>query len=226
MKASSAAKAPQAFATPVVQLLPYSRLNPASYNPRKISPRQLDALKAGIRRHGLVEALIVNKDGTIIGGHQRYRAAKEIAVEDGAEVPDLPCVVLDLPDREAKRLNIALNKVSGEWDDRLLGELLEDIRAEHPIDEEDALLLGYEGLEEINVVLGIGPGEMEDDGNGPRPTNKAPSLSVDFPSKELRDLVKAKIASASGKDEASGLALARLLGVGEEPKVKRVKKKP
>jgi hypothetical protein len=211
--------APQAFATPKVELVPYGNLNPASYNPRTISPRQLDSLKAGIKAHGLVEPLVVNKDGTIIGGHQRYRAARELAIENGAEVPDLPCVVLDLDKRSEKRLNIALNNISGEWNERLLGELLVDIRDDAPIAEEDILILGYEDSESIDVIIGIDPGDSlgADDGTEPRATSKAPSLALDFPTKELRDATKAKIAAATNPEESSGLALARLLGLVEVP---------
>lgn len=223
MKSAKSA-APQAFATPGVELVPYERLNPAAYNPRKITARQIDALKAGIRKHGLVEPLVVNKDGTIIGGHQRYRAAHEIAVEDGAEVPPLPCVVLDLSDRDAKRLNIALNNVSGEWDDRLLGELIEDIREAEPITEEDVLILGYEGMDDVDAILGIEPGDSLGDGTQPSPTSKAPSMSIDFPTRELRDAVKARVAAETQEGEASGAALARLLGVGDAPAKKRAKK--
>ena len=211
---------PAAFKTPPTVFVPFEQINPANYNPRTITPRQLEALKEGIRAYGLVEPLVLQKRGmTIIGGHQRYRAVREVCIEAGLEVPLLPCIVLDVGDREAKRLNIALNRVSGDWDERLLGELLSDIHTHAPIVAEDVLILGFEEPAEIGSLIGGDVGismGYEPKGTGPLSTTRTPSLSLDFASKEERDAVKALIASKApkkGKEEPSGSTLARMLGV-------------
>lgn len=49
-------------------------LKPAEYNPRKsLQPGdpEYESLKRSIETFGYVDPIIVNKDGTVIGGHQR-----------------------------------------------------------------------------------------------------------------------------------------------------------
>ncbi len=48
-----------------------SKLKPALYNPRQITNKQYNDLKESITKFGLVDPIIVNKDMTVIGGHQR-----------------------------------------------------------------------------------------------------------------------------------------------------------
>jgi hypothetical protein len=103
--------------------VPVGDLKPAAYNPRKISRQMLKTLKANIKEFGLVDPLIVNKDMTIIGGHQRFKACLELGF---AEVP---CIVLNLSKSKEKALNLALNKVTGEWDKKKLEKILQDIEA-------------------------------------------------------------------------------------------------
>lgn len=104
-----------------IRNIPITELRPAEYNPRKITRNVLKVLKDNIEQFGLVDPLIVNKDLTIIGGHQRFKACLELGHKD------IPCVVLDLPKHKEKTLNLALNKVSGDWDKSKLEKLLREI---------------------------------------------------------------------------------------------------
>jgi hypothetical protein len=106
-----------------IRSIPITELKPAEYNPRKITRNVLKVLKDGITEFGLVDPLIVNKDLTIIGGHQRFKACLELGFKE------IPCVVLDLTKAKEKALNLALNKVSGDWDKDKLEKLLKDIEA-------------------------------------------------------------------------------------------------
>ena len=85
-------------------------LKPATYNPRQISTKQYKDLKESIKKIGLVDPIIVNKDMTVIGGHQRLKICKEL------KHIEIDCVVLDLSKEEERELNIRLNKNSGEFD--------------------------------------------------------------------------------------------------------------
>lgn len=58
---------------------------------------------------------------TIIGGHQRLTVAVDLGYTE------VPCAVVDVDKVREKALNIALNKITGAWDDNLLAELLQDI---------------------------------------------------------------------------------------------------
>lgn len=102
----------------VVYISP-SSLRPSDYNPRKISKDAMEELKNSIRRFGLVDPIIVNsapeRNGIVIGGHMRLRAAQELGFEA------VPVVYLNIPDLEReKELNIRLNKNTGEFDWDLL----------------------------------------------------------------------------------------------------------
>lgn len=85
-------------------------LKPATYNPRQISTKQYKDLKASIKKFGLVDPIIVNKDMTVIGGHQRLKICKEL------KHIEIDCVVLDLSKEEERELNIRLNKNTGDFD--------------------------------------------------------------------------------------------------------------
>jgi ParB-like chromosome segregation protein Spo0J len=108
-----------------IKTIPVSKINPAPYNPRKdLKPGdpEYDMLLKGITEFGLVEPLIWNKrTGTLVGGHQRLKILKSKGVKQ-VEVS-----VVDLPLNKEKALNIALNKISGEWNESLLKDLLLDI---------------------------------------------------------------------------------------------------
>ena len=86
----------------------------AEYNPRQLTKDQHSQLKDSIKRFGLVDPLIVNKNkerkNILVGGHQRLRIAKELGINK------IPCVEVDLSLDQEKELNIRLNKNVGEWD--------------------------------------------------------------------------------------------------------------
>lgn len=86
----------------------------AEYNPRQLTKDQHSQLKDSIKRFGLVDPLIVNKNkerkNILVGGHQRLRIAKELGIDK------IPCVEVDLSIDQEKELNIRLNKNVGEWD--------------------------------------------------------------------------------------------------------------
>ena len=103
-----------------IERIEINKLQPATYNPRQITKKQYNDLKESIDKFGLVDPIIVNKDMTIIGGHQRYKIWTEKAKESKMDDITIPCVVLDLSKEEEKELNIRLNKSGGEWDMDLL----------------------------------------------------------------------------------------------------------
>ena len=99
-------------------------LRPAEYNPRKkLAPGdpEYEKIARSIEDFGYCDPIIIYKDGTIIGGHQRT----QVLLDMGAETADV--VVVDLDKDREKALNIALNKITGEWDAAKLTELVGDL---------------------------------------------------------------------------------------------------
>lgn len=108
-------------ATPLAQHAPLEvrhvhpdTLNPAPYNPRKMSAKQVAELRESLVRFGLQEPLIVNKNAeranVVIGGHQRLRLARELGYAT------VPVVFVDLNEAQERELNLRLNQNLGEWD--------------------------------------------------------------------------------------------------------------
>lgn len=115
-------------------------LKPAEYNPRrKLQPGEpeYEKIARSIEQFGYCDPIIINKDGTIIGGHQRT----QVLLDMGAETADV--VVVDLDKDREKALNIALNKITGEWDAAKLTDLIADL----DIDGYDLSATGYSDAE-------------------------------------------------------------------------------
>lgn len=100
-------------------------LIPADYNPRKkLKPgdSEFEKIKNSINEFGYVDPVILNKDMTVIGGHQRLTVLK------GLGFIEIDCVIIDIDKTKEKALNIALNKISGEWNKELLADLIKDLQ--------------------------------------------------------------------------------------------------
>ena len=107
-----------------LRTIPVAELKPAAYNPRKkLKPgdKEYEKIKASIEEFGFADPLVVNSDMTIIGGHQRLTVAMDLGITE------VPCAIVDVDKEREKALNIALNKITGQWDDELLANLLKDL---------------------------------------------------------------------------------------------------
>lgn len=127
-----------------IQEIEVSKLNAAKYNPRKMSDSMLNKLEKSIKEFGIVEPLIVNQRDnklTVVGGHQRLKVCEMLGMEK------VPCYIVHLDKTKEKALNIALNKITGEFDEIKLLGVLEDMKLELP----DIEITGFE-LPEIEKI--------------------------------------------------------------------------
>ncbi|MDL2319384.1 site-specific DNA-methyltransferase [Eubacteriales bacterium OttesenSCG-928-A19] len=108
-----------------IQKISITQLSPAKYNPRKdLKPGDVEyeRLRRSIEEFGYVEPLVWNKrTGNIVGGHQRFKVLVAMGYDE------IDCVVIDLDEMREKALNVALNKISGEFDIPMLSDLLRDL---------------------------------------------------------------------------------------------------
>lgn len=142
----------------LIKQLPISELKPADYNPRKdLKPGDADyeKLKRSLTEFGYVEPVIYNyTTGHVVGGHQRLKALADLGHTD------VDCVVVELDETREKALNVALNKISGEWDESKLALLIADLDAA----DFDAELTGFDD-DEIQAMIGsLDDDEVTDDG--------------------------------------------------------------
>ena len=95
----------------------------AEYNPRQLTKDQYKHLRDSIKRFGLVDPIIVNKNkdrkNIVVGGHQRIRVAKDLKIND------IPCVEVDLDYDKERELNVRLNKNMGEFDYDILADMFD-----------------------------------------------------------------------------------------------------
>lgn len=139
----------------IIKKIAINELTPAEYNPRKeLKPGDAayEKLKRSIETFGYVEPIIYNeRSGTVVGGHQRLSVLRDLGETE------VECVIVNMDEEDEKALNIALNKVNGEWDMEKLTELLAEIDST----EYDATLTGFD-LDEIEELIRTSAPEMED----------------------------------------------------------------
>jgi len=114
------------------EIIPYKR------NPRN-NDGAVDAVAASIKEFGFKVPVVIDKDGTIVCGHTRVRAAKKLGLEE------VPCIVADdLSEEQIKAFRLADNKTAelADWDMELLAIEMDEI---FNIDLEQ---FGFESLEE------------------------------------------------------------------------------
>ncbi len=125
----------------VIQTLSVDKLVPADYNPRKdLKPGdpEYEKLKRSIAEFGYVEPVIWNETtGHVVGGHQRLKVLMDTGVTE------VECVVVGMTEEKEKALNVALNKISGEWDKDKLSLLISDLQ----LVDFDVSLTGFDASE-------------------------------------------------------------------------------
>ena len=129
-----------------IQKIPAARLNPAAYNPRvdlKPGDKEYEKLKRSINEFGYVEPVIWNRQtGNVVGGHQRLKVLMDLGQTE------IDCVVVDLDPPLEKALNIALNKLQGDWNEDKLAAIMADFDAE----AFDISLTGFDA-NEVDALL-------------------------------------------------------------------------
>lgn len=153
-----------------IKELPLKELKPAAYNPRKKlkkGDKEYEKIKQSLLKFGYVDPIIVNEDLTVIGGHQRLTVLKDLDYETAK------CVIVDLPKEDEKALNIALNKITGQWDEALLADLLLDLQES----DLNLDLTGFEPPEIDDILSNVHDKELSEDEFDMEEELKKPTLS-------------------------------------------------
>jgi len=137
-----------------VEQVAIEALRPDPANPRRISDAELEALTRSLRQWGFVQPVLARReDGVVIGGHQRLLAARRLRMKQA------PVIYLDLSQEQARLLNVALNKISGEWDQELLGRMLADLAT---VDDLDLTLTGFDEDELAKLMKSLDVREKQE----------------------------------------------------------------
>jgi len=153
-----------------IKELPLKELKPAAYNPRKKlkkGDKEYEKIKQSLLKFGYVDPILVNEDLTVIGGHQRLTVLKDLDYETAK------CVIVKLSKEDEKALNIALNKITGQWDEALLADLLLDLQeSDFNLD-----LTGFEPPEIDDILSNVHDKELSEDEFDVEEELKKPTLS-------------------------------------------------
>ena len=113
-----------------------------------------EKLKDSLIHHEYVEPIVWNqRTGYIVSGHQRLQVMKDIAEEKGDALEEVEVIVVDMPENKADTLMVAINKITGLWDQEKLEALFKELS------EED---LGYTGYDDFEIQALLGNAESED----------------------------------------------------------------
>ncbi|OPZ65906.1 MAG: ParB-like nuclease domain protein [Firmicutes bacterium ADurb.Bin506] len=127
-----------------IREMPLEQLLPADYNPRvALSPGdpEFERLKNSIETFGEVAPIVWNqRTGRIVGGHQRLAVYYHLGRKTAS------VSIVDISEKEEKLLNVALNKIKGQWDYSKLEEILGDYEIE------EAKASGF-SAQEIALIL-------------------------------------------------------------------------
>ena len=153
-----------------IKELPLKELKPAAYNPRKKlkkGDKEYEKIKQSLLKFGYVDPILVNEDLTVIGGHQRLTVLKDLDYETAK------CVIVKLSKEDEKALNIALNKITGQWDEALLADLLLDLQeSDFNLD-----LTGFEPPEIDDILSNVHDKELSEDEFDVEEELKKPTVS-------------------------------------------------
>jgi len=123
-------------------------LDPA--NARKHGKKNLDSIKGSLAKFGQQKPIVVNADNVIVAGNGTLQAAKELGWKE------INIVRTDLKGSDITAFGIADNRTSelAEWDDDVLKELLEGLKAE----DFDLSAIGFDDFfekqeEEIGIPI-------------------------------------------------------------------------
>ena len=122
-----------------IKKAPVKDLVSPDWNPRQITDEELEKLKTSLEEFGYIEPIIINDvNNHVVGGNQRLKALIALGYDE------VDCVYVHIEDiNKEKACNVALNKISGDWDEDKLRVVLEDIELS-PL---DIRLTGFDELE-------------------------------------------------------------------------------
>jgi ParB-like chromosome segregation protein Spo0J len=187
-----------------IEEIKINKLKPAKYNPRielKKEDESYQRIKSSIEEFGLVDPLVVNKRNmTIIGGHQRYNILKDL----GYEVAE--CILVDLDEKQEKRLNLSLNKNSGFWDETKLEELFNELE----LSQEELFATGFSAEEIENLKTDFIEDLLQEDFSD-KGTNELNKFAMTFNIDKVYEEKYLTYVKNYGKEQLIGLMTAEVL---------------
>jgi len=129
-------------------------LRPNEYNPNKMSGAKYEVMKSNIAEEGMLQPLLVNEDMTIIDGYHRWKACKELGIEE------VWAVIISDGEERAKLKTLAMNKIRGKNNPVLFADLLKSLLEQDEFDEEFISVNTGIDVSDINDIIKLS--ELDD----------------------------------------------------------------
>jgi hypothetical protein len=123
---------------PKLEMVALADIRPYENNPRR-NDAAVEYVENSIRQFGCRQPIVIDKTGTIVAGHTRYKAMQRLGWQEA------PCIRADdLTDEQVRAYRLADNKTAefSEWDSEMLAAELELLMADMP--ELDMSVFGFE----------------------------------------------------------------------------------
>ncbi len=142
----------------VIKTVPISSIQPSPFNPRvELQPTdsEYQKLDKSLSVFGYLDPIIWNEQtGHIVGGHQRFR----ILVAQGYK--ELEVSVVNFSLEQEKLCSLALNRISGRWDDNKLAAIFEEVQK---LPDLDLSLSGFDSDDISRILDSVGESKDPDD---------------------------------------------------------------
>jgi hypothetical protein len=151
----------QLVVAPRQEMTRVKNLRGAPYNPRVMPDEEMRNLMASLRQYGFLQPLVARRsDGELAGGHQRLAAFLHLARDLGVSAADMqelevPVIWVDFDDAKMRTLNLALNRIRGDWDYERLAVVLGEIATLSPT---EMTVTGFSDSE-VEDIRALAPGE-------------------------------------------------------------------
>lgn len=145
-----------------IEVINRKELKNAPYNPRTIDENARKKLKKGIKKFGLVEPPVWNRrTGHIVSGHQRISILDEL---EGTDDYELQVAVIDVSEKDEKKLNVQLNNTSmmGDYDLDKLGDLILDVGMDDLGFDSNEIAMLFDGDERFTEMFTADTQEVKD----------------------------------------------------------------
>ncbi len=121
-----------------IQSLPIDKVKANNWNPNKMDTKTMSKLKSDIKRKGVVQPILVRQtkenEWEIIDGFHRWSILQELGYRE------VPAIVLDMDDTEAKLKTIQLNYMRGSAVPIRLANLIHDLNRTMTLEDLEAAL--------------------------------------------------------------------------------------
>lgn len=143
-----------------IQHIPVASLTFNSWNSNRMGREMEERLKTYIKKEGMIQTLLVRPKGKdkfeVVDGAHRLNVAKELGYQN------VPCIVLNLDDRQARIASLNLNELKGQPVPNLLAEIIHDLSKEASLDDLSKILpYSREELDDCLELLRLPLADLE-----------------------------------------------------------------